>query len=185
MIAPFSRIKAPIIYILGNHETYLGVDKVERVIRKTKIKLLRDQIVEIGGLQIIGIDYPPREQSKNLEPVLETMDKGKPTILLFHRPSQVETARRYPIALQLSGHCHNGQMYPMQIFNYLAFKGLSHGLHQFGDFTIYTTSGVGTWGPPMRIGSTAEIVIITLQRPPAKPGFKGRGAKDSSGRRGI
>ncbi len=51
----------------------------------------------------------------------------------------------------------------MKIFTHLIYKEYDHGLHQIGDFFIYTTSGAGTWGPPMRIGSTAEVAIITIQ----------------------
>ncbi len=163
LIEPFDQIKAPIFYITGNHETYLGIDKVVKAIEKTNIKLLRDEIVDLGGLQVIGIDYPPRGQRKNLKPILEKIDRTKPSILLWHQPSQIDLARQFHIALQLSGHTHNGQMWPMKIFTRLFYKEYDHGLHQIGDYTIYTTSGAGTWGPPMRIGSTPEIVIITLQ----------------------
>ncbi len=54
-------------------------------------------------------------------------------------------------------------MWPMNIFNSLVYKGFDYGLHQMGDYAIYTTSGVGTWGPPMRLGTTPEIVIITVK----------------------
>ena len=163
LIEPFEQIKAPIFYITGNHETYLGIDKVVKAIEKTKIKLLRDEIVDLNGLQVVGIDYPPRGQRKNLKPILEKIDRTKPSILLWHQPSHVDLIRQYPVSLQLSGHTHNGQMWPMKIFTHLIFKEYDHGLHQIGDFFIYTTSGAGTWGPPMRIGSTPEIVIITVQ----------------------
>ena len=163
LIEPFEQIKAPIFYITGNHETYLGVDRVVRTVEHSKIKLLRDEMVDLGGLQVLGIDYPPRGQEKNLKPILERIDRAKPSILLWHQPSQIDLARQYHISLQLSGHTHNGQMWPMKIFTRLNFKEYDHGLHQIGDYTLYTTSGAGTWGPPMRIGSTPEIVFITLR----------------------
>lgn len=163
LIAPLNRINAPVFFITGNHETYLGIEQVLQVIKKTKIQILRDKLIEIDGLQVIGIDYPPRGISKNLEPILEQSDPKKPSILLYHVPSQIETSRRYHVSLQLSGHTHNGQMWPMKIFTALLYKGFDYGLHQIGDYFIYTSSGVGTWGPPIRIGSTPEIVIITLR----------------------
>jgi uncharacterized protein len=162
-IAPFDRITAPIYYITGNHETYLGIDKALSAIKKTKIRLLRDEIIDLAGVQLIGIDYPPRGWKKDIKPVLEKMVQTKPAILLYHEPAQIETARRYKVSLQLSGHTHNGQIWPMKIFTALIYKGFHFGLHQMGDYSIYTTSGAGTWGPPMRIGSTAEVVIITIQ----------------------
>jgi len=162
-IKPFDRIMAPIYYITGNHETYLGIDKALAAIKKTKIRVLRDEIVNLGGVQLIGIDYPQRGWKKDIRPVLEKIDRTKPAILLYHEPAQIETARRYQVSLQLAGHTHNGQMWPMKIFVSLLYKGFDYGLHQLGDQAIYITSGAGTWGPPMRIGSTAEVAIITLQ----------------------
>jgi predicted MPP superfamily phosphohydrolase len=162
-IKPLDRIEAPIYYITGNHETYLGIDKAVSAISKTKIRLLRDEIVDLGGIQLIGIDYPLRGSKKDIKPVLERMDQTKPAILLYHEPARIETAKAYHISLQLSGHTHNGQMWPMKIFTSLIYQGFDYGLHQMGDFALYTTSGAGTWGPPMRIGSTAEVVIITIQ----------------------
>jgi uncharacterized protein len=162
LIEPFEQIKAPIYYILGNHETYLGIDKVIRAIKKSKITLLRDEMVDLDGLQVIGIDYPQRGFKKDLKPILEKIDPTKPSILLWHQPSHIDLARQYHISLQLSGHTHNGQMWPMKIFTHLIYKGYDYGLHQIGDYSIYTTSGVGTWGPPLRIGSTPEVAIITI-----------------------
>lgn len=163
LIAPFEGIKAPIFYITGNHETYLGIDKVVKAIEKTKIKLLRDEIVDLEGVQVVGVDYPPRGQRKNLKPILEKIDPTKPSILLWHQPSHVDLATQYHISLQLSGHTHNGQMWPLKIFTRLIFKEYDHGLHQIGEYFIYTTSGAGTWGPPLRIGSTPEIAFITVR----------------------
>jgi predicted MPP superfamily phosphohydrolase len=163
IVAPLGRIQAPIFYITGNHETYLGLDRVVRAIAQTRIQLLRDKIVELDGVQIIGADYPYRGEKKDIGNLLEKADPKKPGLLLFHEPAQVETVRRYNVFLQLSGHTHNGQMWPMKIFTSLIYQGFDYGLHQMGDFALYTTSGAGTWGPPMRIGSTAEVVIITIQ----------------------
>ncbi|MBA4392772.1 MAG: hypothetical protein C0407_04375 [Desulfobacca sp.] len=163
LIKPFEQINAPIFYITGNHETYLGINKVVQAVENSKIKLLRDEIIDLGGLQVIGIDYPSRGYKKDLKPILEKIDQTNPSILLWHQPSQIDLARQYHVSLQLSGHTHNGQMWPMKLFPHLIYKGYDYGLHQIGDFYIYTTSGVGTWGPPMRIGSTPEIAIITIQ----------------------
>jgi uncharacterized protein len=162
-VQPFDRLRPPIYYITGNHETYLGLEKVLSVIEKTKIRLLRDEIIDLGGVQLVGIDYPQRGWKKDIQPLLEKLDQSQPAILLYHEPAQIETAKRYSVSLQLSGHTHNGQMWPMKLFTTLVYKGFDFGFHQMGDYAIYTTSGAGTWGPPMRIGSTAEVVIITVQ----------------------
>jgi predicted MPP superfamily phosphohydrolase len=162
-IAPFEHLSAPIYYVTGNHETYLGIDKALSVLARTRIRVLRDEIIDLDGVQLVGIDYPQRGWKKDIRPVLEKLDRSKPAILLYHEPAGMETARQFNIALQLSGHTHNGQMWPMKLFNHLFYKGFDYGLHQIGDYFLYTTSGAGTWGPPMRIGSTAEVAIITIR----------------------
>jgi predicted MPP superfamily phosphohydrolase len=166
LLEPFKRIDPPVIYITGNHETYLGLDKVMPALERTKIRLLRDEIIEIGGLQIVGVDFPNRGMVKDLTPILQRIDRSKPSILLYHQPVQIDSARKRGVCLQLAGHTHNGQMWPMKIFTSLIYKGFDYGLHRFGDYSIYTTSGICTWGPPLRIGSSGELVVITLKRGP-------------------
>jgi predicted MPP superfamily phosphohydrolase len=162
-VEPFNRIRVPIYYVTGNHETYLGLSRAFEALKKTNFTILRDEIVDLGGIQLVGLDFPPRGRRKNPEPVLKKIVPSKPAILLYHEPSNREIAAEHHISLQLSGHTHNGQFWPIQIFTHLIYKEYAYGLHQIGDFFIYTTSGVGTWGPPMRIGSTPEIAIITLR----------------------
>jgi predicted MPP superfamily phosphohydrolase len=67
------------------------------------------------------------------------------------------------IDLQLSGHSHAGQMFPFGYLTKLIYKGYDHGFRRLGKFSLYTTSGVGTWGPPMRTGNSPEIVVINLK----------------------
>ena len=73
-------------------------------------------------------------------------------------------AKEYGIDLQLSGHTHKGQLFPFGWVTKIIYKGYEYGLHKEGAFTLNTTSGVGTWGPPMRTGSPGEIVVIKLLR---------------------
>jgi predicted MPP superfamily phosphohydrolase len=72
-------------------------------------------------------------------------------------------ARKLGVDLQLSGHTHAGQIMPFGYLTNLIYKGYDYGLQRIDNFSIYTTSGVGTWGPPMRTGNTPEIVAITLK----------------------
>jgi uncharacterized protein len=162
IIRPFRDITVPILYITGNHETYLGVEKAIAAIRETPIRMLRDEITEIGGLQVLGVDFPGRWEKKDLQPLLKRLDRSKPSLLLTHVPSQIEMAKKYGVSLHLCGHTHKGQMWPMPLFTHWVFHGYDYGLHRLGEYTIYTTSGAGTFGPPMRIGSHPEVVVITL-----------------------
>jgi predicted MPP superfamily phosphohydrolase len=67
------------------------------------------------------------------------------------------------VIVQLSGHTHAGQIFPFGNLTNLIYKGYDYGLKRIGNFSIYTTSGVGTWGPPMRTGSSPEIVLIKMK----------------------
>jgi len=84
-------------------------------------------------------------------------------VLLAHQPKSLYAAKAAGYDLQLSGHTHKGQKFPFGLITRLTYKGYDYGLHKEGGFTLYTSSGVGTWGPPMRIGSTPEIVAITVR----------------------
>lgn len=154
-----------IYYVTGNHETYLGVEKVSALINKTKIIELKDQMREVDGLQFVGIDYPQRMDSKDIGAVIAGMsgfDPQKPSILLWHIPTQIEAAKKAGISLQLSGHTHNGQLFPFGFVTKLIFKGYDYGYKKEGNYSIYTSSGLGGWGPPMRTEKTSEIVEIKL-----------------------
>ena len=155
-----------VYFVTGNHETYLGVENVMEVIQKTKIIPLRDDMRTLNGLQIIGIDYPGRGQSKNIDAIIKNMqefDPKKPSILLWHTPTETDIAKNAGISLQLSGHTHSGQLFPLGFITSLVYKGYDYGLKQEGTYSIYTSSGLGGWGPPMRTEKTSQIVEITLE----------------------
>jgi hypothetical protein len=162
IVGPFREITAPILFITGNHETYLGIEKALAAVRETPIRMLRDELIELEGLQILGVDFPGRWEKKDLRPLLRRLDRSRPSLLLTHVPSQIEAAKSAGVSLHLCGHTHKGQMWPMPLFTHFIFHGYDYGLHRLGEYTIYTSSGAGTWGPPMRIGSRPEIVLITL-----------------------
>lgn len=153
-------------FVTGNHETYLGPEKVFRALSGTNIRILRDEMVEIDGLQIIGIEYPLPGETKDVIGVikhLKDFDREKPSVLLLHEPVQIGQIKKTGISLQLSGHTHFGQLFPLGLVTRIMYRGYDFGLRQEGDFSIYTSSGVGGWGPPLKTGSKSEIVEITLQ----------------------
>ncbi len=153
------KAKNGVFFVTGNHETYLGAEKVFAALEKTKVKILKDEVVDLNGLKLIGINY-------NNDAVFESLKndfKGRPNILLYHSPTNIDQFKEGGVNLQLSGHTHKGQIFPFGYITKLIYSGYDYGLHQWGNFTIYTTSGAGTWGPTMRTGNTPEIVVITLQ----------------------
>lgn len=169
MVGPLDDLQAPdgVYFITGNHETYLGVDEAFAALGKTKVTILNDEVRDIGGLQLVGISYPKRGQNIDLYKTITSLKgfvKGKPTILLYHAPLHIDEARRAGVNLQLSGHTHKGQIFPVVFITDMVYKQYAYGLHKIGDYSIYTTDGVGTWGPPMRTGNSPEIVDIHLSK---------------------
>lgn len=155
-----------VFFVTGNHETYLGAEKAFSALEKTKVKILRDEVVDVDGLKLIGINYPGQGGNKDVPAVIQSLEKyfsGRPNILLYHSPVYLNQFKKSGVNLQLSGHTHKGQIFPVGYITKLIYKNCDYGLHQMDDFTIYTTSGVGTWGPAMRTGNAPEIVIITLK----------------------
>ncbi len=155
-----------VYYVTGNHETYLGVEKALAAIKNTNIKYLNDEVINADGLNLIGINYPARGENKNAVAVLENLKKdylGKPNIFLYHSPVDIDQLKNMGINLELCGHAHKGQLFPFNFVSRAVYRGYDYGLFKIGDYTLYTTSGAGTWGPPMRTGNRPEIAVITLQ----------------------
>jgi predicted MPP superfamily phosphohydrolase len=122
-------------------------------------------MIIIDGLQVIGISYPERGQSSDFAEKIARLpgfDPNQPSILLYHSPTHIAEAKTAGISLQLAGHVHQGQIFPLQPITRLIYGRYYHGLHTEGDYNLYATSGAGTWGPTMRTGNHPEIVVIRL-----------------------
>lgn len=168
LVAPLNNLAAPqgTYFVTGNHETYLGVEHALTALRTTPVRVLCDECVLVDGLQVVGISYPERGHALGFAQKMVKVlgfNRDLPSILLYHSPTQVAAAKAAGVSLQLSGHVHQGQIFPLQIFTRLMFGRYYHGLHREGDYTLYTTSGTGLWGPTMRTGNHPEIVVITLR----------------------
>ncbi|MFZ2187962.1 MAG: metallophosphoesterase [Candidatus Moraniibacteriota bacterium] len=168
LTAPLNNIKAKrgTYFINGNHETYLGLDKVRETLGKTSVKVLNDEVFDLSGLKLIGLSYPERDLKKDVLATLQSLRPqffGSPNVLLYHSPTNISEFAENGINLQLSGHTHLGQIFPFNFITKLIYHGYDYGLHSIGNYTLYTSSGIGTWGPAMRTNSTPEIVVITLK----------------------
>ena len=160
------RAERGIFFISGNHETYLGTEIAYRVLRNKGVKVLNDEVVDVGGLKIAGISYSERGEHKNIVLAAKKLEKdfrGKPNILLCHSPRFAQDFRALGVNLQLSGHSHKGQIFPFGFISRIIFNGYDYGLFVEGDYTLYTTSGTATWGPAMRTEGASEIAVITLR----------------------
>lgn len=149
--------------ILGNHEYIGNVKKAVELIEKAGIKLLRDSYFEIeGGICVIGRDDFTNKNRKTINQILENSNNELPTILLDHQPVNLSEAVESKIDLQISGHTHNGQIYPINHIVSLIYK-LGYGYKRIGNTHFYVSSGLGIWGAPIRIGTQSEIVCFDVE----------------------
>ena len=163
MFDSINKLKAKIFFITGNHDMYEGLESVFEVLKTTNINILRDEVVEFEGLQIVGVNYSThRNHLKTVLPELN-IDKSKPSLLMYHVPVEVESANEAGIDLQLSGHTHKGQIFPLNFLGKLVFPYFN-GLYNYNGTQLYVSPGTGTWGPPMRSGSRSEITLINLKK---------------------
>ncbi|HEX2975171.1 MAG TPA: metallophosphoesterase [Bacteroidales bacterium] len=153
--------------ISGNHEFIGGARKTLPYIQSKGIRLLNDELVTVNeGIQIIGrkdrsstMYYgTPR---KELTDIMKNADTTMPLILLDHQPYDLHEAENNGIDLQLSGHTHNGQMWPL---NYIikAMYELGYGYMKKGNSHFIVSSGYGLWGPRVRLGSRSEVLLINI-----------------------
>jgi predicted MPP superfamily phosphohydrolase len=164
---PFSRLSAPdgIYFVTGNHEEFTDPARYLKAVRQAGIRVLNNEVFNLKGLQIIGVDYRDSQNRQKYEMILNgiKINPDAPAILLKHSPSNLDIANRRGITLQLSGHTHKGQIFPVNFITALVYHDYDYGLKKFRDLQIYTSSGVGTWGPPMRVGNVPEIAVIKFE----------------------
>jgi predicted MPP superfamily phosphohydrolase len=168
LVQPFNNIKTEngIYFVTGNHETYLGVETAFAALQNTSVSIMKDEVRDIDGLRLIGISFPLRGEEKDVVTTLTSLRnqyQGHPSVLLYHAPTRITEIAKSGVHLMLSGHTHKGQQFPFQLITHLVHKGYDYGLYVIGNFSLYTTSGVGTWGPTMRVGTKSEIVAITVE----------------------
>ncbi|MDL2228030.1 metallophosphoesterase [Bacteroidales bacterium OttesenSCG-928-K03] len=147
--------------ILGNHEFISGSNESIRFIEDSDIILLKDSSVLINGLYIVGRDDATNKSRKSLKEILASIDNSKPIILMDHQPSNLDEAMKNNIDLQLSGHTHRGQIWPISWITDKIFE-VSHGFYQKDKTNYYVTSGIGIWAGKFRLGSKSEYVVINF-----------------------
>lgn len=163
--------------ITGNHEFIGGAARTIPYIESKGIKVLKDEVVTLeGGIQLIGrIDRDSfrfyRKERMTLEELMKQADTSKPIILLDHQPFKLEESASSGVDLELSGHTHNGQMWPL---NYVTAKiyELSYGYLRKGNSQFIVSSGYGLWGPRVRSGSHSEVLLINITFTGAAPVVK-------------
>ncbi len=151
-----------IFYSTGNHEEFTTSLHYVGAVTRRGLRNLDNQCVDVDGLQIAGVTWGDSTYPIRMKSALDAMkiDRTRASILLNHSPSRLPLVERAGFNLQLSGHTHGGQIAPFTWLTRRVFGNFTHGLHSFGSLQVYTSTGVGTWGPPMRVGTHSEIVVL-------------------------
>lgn len=159
--------KFGIYAITGNHEYFGGVEAAVKYLTEHGVTVLRDSVIKVNNsLYLVGRDDRSGRQfagrqRKQLVELMSEVNKNFPVILMDHQPFKLNEAAENGFDLQLSGHTHHGQLWPLNFITQKVYEK-SWGYLKKGNTHIYVSCGVGTWGAPVRIGNRPEIVYITL-----------------------
>ncbi len=161
---PLSQLSAPhgVYFVAGNHEQFADDSKYLNAIKAAGVRVLNNERVDVDGLQILGVPYRNATTNGDLSNVLHRLDldRQRASILLVHAPDHPEAAEAAGVSLQLSGHTHLGQFIPWSWMARRMYRQFVYGLSRIGKMQVFTSSGAGTWGPPIRLGSNPEIVML-------------------------
>ncbi len=164
---PLSKLTAPhgVYFVAGNHEQFGDDSKYLNAIAAAGVRVLSNEKVEVDGLQIVGVPYRNAVRDEQFASVLHgvRLDRSRASILLTHAPDRPEIAEAAGFSLQLSGHTHLGQFIPWSWMARRIYRQFVYGLSRIGKMQVFTSSGAGTWGPPLRLGSNPEIVVLEFE----------------------
>jgi len=164
---PLNKLTAPhgVYFVAGNHEQFGDDSKYLHAIAAAGVRVLSNEKVELDGLQIIGVPYRSAVQDGQFASLLHGIgfDRDRASILLTHAPDHPEIAEAAGVSLQLSGHTHLGQSIPWTWMARRIYRQYVYGLSRIGKMQVFTSSGAGTWGPPLRLGSNPEIVMLEFE----------------------
>lgn len=163
------RPKFGIYTVLGNHE-YIGghAGEIISYLQAAGVKVLQDDYVKVGdAFYIVGRDDRSGQRFTgrprlSLSEIMQGVDISRPVILLDHQPVNLEESRQNGADLQLSGHTHRGQLFPNHLITERLYE-IDWGYLRKDDLQVIVSSGYGTWGPPIRVGNSPEIVDISIK----------------------
>jgi predicted MPP superfamily phosphohydrolase len=166
------RARYGVFFVTGNHEYYSNAVAWVSELARLGIRVLRNERVSIGGAEgsfdLAGVDDWSAARyghghGHDLPKALAGRDPSRELVLLAHQPTSLYEATQHDVGLQLSGHTHGGQLFPLRLFLWFDQPFIA-GLHRLGGTWVYVNRGAGYWGPPMRVGAAPEIAEITLVR---------------------
>jgi hypothetical protein len=152
-------------FITGNHEEFTDRQKFLDAVARSGVHVLNNEKIEIEGLQLVGVHYREANDAARFSAILQSaaIDPTRASILLTHAPHHLHVSEAAGISLQLSGHTHGGQFAPFTWITHRIYGAYVHGLNRFGKMLVFTTWGTGTWGPPLRLGTNPQIILIQFE----------------------
>jgi predicted MPP superfamily phosphohydrolase len=166
LLEPWRGLSAPegVYFVTGNHEEFTDRAKYLEAVERAGIRVLNNEKVEIKGLQIVGVHDAELHDPRLFRAVLQGagLDRNRCSLLLAHQPINLAIAGEEGVSLQLSGHTHGGQIWPWTLVAARVHGAFNRGLNPFGKLLVLTSTGAGTWGAPMRVGTKSEIVLIRM-----------------------
>jgi len=167
LMAPFKALHAPggVYFVSGNHEYIRDREMFFDAVQNAGIAIVRNGKVDVDGIDFLGVDWDDTDKREDFIAILEGINvpKHRPSILLRHVPDNLDIPERAGISLQLSGHTHRGQFWPLSIFTHYFYNGFDYGFHYFRKMAVFTSSGAGTWLSPFRFGTKAEVAVIEFK----------------------
>jgi uncharacterized protein len=167
LAAPLTNLSAPLgaYFVAGNHEEFSEHTKYLSAVSQAGVRVLNNEKVIVDGLQIVGIHYRDSVNDDHFRKTIRHtgMDRAQASILLTHAPDRVKISEEEGFSLQLSGHTHGGQIFPFSWITSRIYGKFVYGLQRLGRLLVYTSYGAGTWGPPLRVGTRPEIVLIQFE----------------------
>jgi uncharacterized protein len=161
------KAKYGVYAVTGNHEYIGGVEEAYKYLMDHSIKVLRDEVVTVNGnITLVGredrsISQFAKRKRKSLKELMAGVDRQFPIIMMDHQPIGLDEAVEAGVDLQLSGHTHHGQIWPFGWITEAIYE-VSWGYKKKNQTQFYVSSGVGTWGPPVRLGNTPEIINLRI-----------------------
>ena len=154
-------------FTFHQEEAVIQDPRFEAFLQKAGIILLDDEVIKIDdSFYLAGRKDPSKARKEGEErlsaaELLGNLDKTLPTFVLDHQPKELSELAAAGVDLSLSGHTHNGQMFPGNLLVSMMWEN-PYGYLQVGNMASYVTSGAGVWGPAMRVGTDSEIVVLRL-----------------------
>lgn len=154
-----------VYYIAGNHEEFYSGAEYLPPLTQAGVQVLNNEKMDLDGLQLVGVHYRDAIEPEAYRAILRRarLDRRRASVLLLHAPIKLAIAEEEGVSLQLSGHTHGGQFFPYTWMAGRVWGRFIQGMQRLGDLQVYTSYGAGTWGPPLRVGTWPEIVLIRFE----------------------